>query len=86
MISRLKRPLILVLLAILSVAGVRTITINNSQEIAFRPLDLDPAHPGSRRIGELIFENAWQLDSPNENFGGISALTRKSTRLNSSHT
>lgn len=76
MISRLKRPLILVLLAILSVAGVRTITINNSQDIAYRPLDLDPAHPGPRRIGELVFENAWQLDSPNENFGGISALTR----------
>lgn len=75
MISRLKRPLLLILLAILSIAGVRTIQINDSQDIAFKPLDLDPAHPGPRRIGELIFEGAWQLDSRNENFGGISGLT-----------
>lgn len=75
MISRLKRPLLLILLAILSIGGVRIIEINNSQDIAFKPLNLDPAHPGKRRIGELIFEGAWQLDSRNENFGGISALT-----------
>ena len=75
MISRLKRPLLLVLLAILSIGGVRIIEINNSQDIAFKPLNLDPAHPGKRRIGELIFEGAWQLDSRNENFGGISGLT-----------
>ena len=75
MISRLKRPLLLVLLAVLSIGGVRIIEINNSQDIAFKPLNLDPAHPGKRRIGELIFEGAWQLDSRNENFGGISGLT-----------
>lgn len=56
------------LLAILSIGGVRIIEINNSQDIAFKPLNLDPAHPGKRRIGELIFEGAWQLDSRKREF------------------
>jgi hypothetical protein len=36
---------------------------------------LDPAHPGKRRVGELIFLGAWELGSRNDDFGGISALT-----------
>lgn len=75
MLSRYQRPFALLLLAILSVGGVRVIQINNSQNIALRPLDVDPAHPGPRRVGELIFTGAWELQSDNENFGGISGLT-----------
>lgn len=48
---------------------------NRSQNIALIPLQLDPAHPGRRRLGELIFESAWELGSGNSDFGGISALT-----------
>ena len=75
MLSRFQRPIALVLLAVLSVGGVRTIQINNSQDIALRSLNVDPAHPGPRRIGELIFTGAWELQSLNEDFGGISGLT-----------
>ena len=74
MLSRFQRPIALILLAVLSVGGVRTIQINNSQNIAL-PLNVDPAHPGQRRIGELIFTGAWELQSLNEDFGGISGLT-----------
>ncbi len=62
------------LLAVLTVGGVRTIYPSASQNIALRPLPLDPAYPGPRRVGELIFLNAWELRSNNEDFGGFSAL------------
>lgn len=48
---------------------------NRDQAIALIPLQLDPAHPGRRQLGELIFESAWELGSGNSDFGGISALT-----------
>lgn len=64
-----------VVLAVVAVGGVRTIHPSNSQNIAMRPLSLDPAHPGPRRVGDLIFLNAWELRSNNEDFGGFSALT-----------
>jgi hypothetical protein len=74
MTARWKRFILVGLLAILAVGGVRTIYPNASQNIAIRPLALDPLHPGPRRVGELIFLNAWQLRSDNEDFGGFSAL------------
>ena len=69
------RILLILLLAIFNVGGGRTTYSNNSQNIALRPLPLDPAHPGPRRVGELIFLAAWELGSGNENFGGVSGLT-----------
>jgi hypothetical protein len=69
-----KRLLAILLLAALTVGGVRTIYPSTSQNIALRPLQLDPAYPGPRRVGELIFLNAWELRSNNEDFGGFSAL------------
>lgn len=75
MFARVPRYILLIALAIMAVGGVRTVYINNSQNIALRPLDLDPAHPGQRRVGELIFLAAWELGSGNGDFGGISALT-----------
>jgi hypothetical protein len=74
MIGRIVRLLPPLLLACLAVGGVRTIYPNVTQDIALRPLSLDPAHPGPRRVGELIFLNAWELGSNNEDFGGVSAL------------
>lgn len=73
--ARISRYILLIALAITAVGGVRTVYINNSQNIALRPLGLDPAHPGQRRVGELIFLAAWELGSGNGDFGGISALT-----------
>lgn len=58
-----------------AVGGHRVTYRSNSQNIALRPLTLDPAHPGPRRIGPLTFLNAWELGSGNNDFGGISALT-----------
>lgn len=69
------RLILALLLAVLATGGVRTIYPNDSQNIALRSLPLDPAHPGPRRVGDLIFLSAWELLSDNENFGGISALT-----------
>lgn len=74
MILRILRLLPVILLVLLTVGGVRTIYPSSSQDIALRPLPLDPAHPGPRRVGDLIFLNAWELGSNNEDFGGISAL------------
>ncbi len=74
MITPMMRLVAPLLLACLAVGGVRTIYPNVSQDIALRPLSLDPAHPGPRRVGELIFLNAWELGSNNEDFGGVSAL------------
>jgi hypothetical protein len=75
MIARIMRLLPILLLGSLAVGGVRTTYPSTSQNIALRPLMLDPAHSGPRRVGDLIFLNAWELGSDNEDFGGISALT-----------
>lgn len=74
MIWKSTRLLIVLLLTVLAVGGTRTIYVSKSQNIALKPLPLDPAHPGPRRIGALIFLNAWELGSRNEEFGGFSAL------------
>jgi hypothetical protein len=74
MISRISRLFLALTLAVLAVSGTRTVYPSSSQNIAMRPLDLDPAHPGPRRVGDLVFVNAWELQSANAEFGGISAL------------
>lgn len=73
-LARLARFGLLAGLAALAVGGVRTIYPADSQDIALKPLQFDPAHPGPRRAGDLIFLGAWQLGSDNEDFGGISGL------------
>lgn len=75
MIYRTVRILFLILLVMVSVGGVRTTYKNDSQKIAMTPLTLDPANPGIRRVGDLIFLEAWELGSDNSDFGGISGLT-----------
>lgn len=74
---RRRLPLIVLLLLLfaINVPGERQMYRNRSQNIALIPLQLDPAHPGPRRLGDLIFESAWELGSGNNDFGGISALT-----------
>ncbi len=74
MAGKFTRILLLVLLATLAVGGTRLVYESNGQNIALKPLTLDPVHPGTRRVGELIFLQAWELGSDNRNFGGISAL------------
>jgi hypothetical protein len=77
MSSVMLRLILLALLLALLIGGERKVARADGQNIALERLDLDPAHPGPRRIGELIFENAWELRADNEDFGGISALTRQ---------
>ncbi len=72
---RLFRFALLFALMAASVGGHRITYRSNSQNIALKPLPLDPAHLGPRRIGPLTFLNAWELGSGNNDFGGISALT-----------
>lgn len=73
--SRLARLALLIALATFSVGGLHVRYRNVSQNIAMIPLQLDPAHPGTRQLDELIFLNAWELGSGNDDFGGISSLT-----------
>ena len=72
---RITRMLVILALAAVSVGGVRTINRNASQEIVLKPMMLDLANPGPRRIGDLIFLKAWELGSDNRDFGGLSALS-----------
>jgi hypothetical protein len=74
MLSRLPRLLLLIALLVLSVGGLRYINHNNSQNIALRRLPLDPERPMLKTVGALTFMGAWQLNSDNSDFGGISAL------------
>lgn len=74
MTAKFSRLVLIFALLAFSSSGVRTIYRNNSQNIAMKPLTLDPMHPGIRRVGELIFLEAWELGSDNRDFGGISAL------------
>lgn len=74
MSAKIKLVALVIVLAILSVGGVRNIYPSNSQDIKLRRLALDPDNPARRQVGSLTFIAAWELRSPNENFGGISGL------------
>ncbi len=74
MLSRLPRLLLLIALLVLSVGGLRYVHHNNSQNIALRRLPLDPERPMLKTVGVLTFLGAWQLNSQNSDFGGISSL------------
>jgi hypothetical protein len=71
---RLTRLLLLIILCALSVGGIRHVHRNDSQNIAMRPLSLDPDRPNLKSVGALTFLGAWELNSDNSDFGGISAL------------
>ena len=74
MTAKIKRLALGVILAVLTVGGVRTIYPNDSQDIKLRPLALNPDNAAQRQVGALEFIAAWELRSRNEGFGGISAL------------
>ncbi len=74
MLSRLLRSFFLIALFALSVGGERIYHRNESQQIALRPLLLDPNRPALNKVGGLRFLKAWELNSYNSDFGGISAL------------
>ena len=73
--QKMKRLALCILLAVLVVGGVRTIYPSYSQDITLRRLTLNPDDPAQRYVGALTFIAAWELQSRNEDFGGISALT-----------
>ena len=74
MTARMKRLALGIILAVLTVGGVRTIYPNHSQDISVRRLALNPDNAARRQVGALEFIAAWELHSRNEDFGGISAL------------
>lgn len=74
MLRKFIRLSLLIALLVLSVGGLRYIHRNDSQIIALKPLPLDPDRPKLKKLGELQFLGAWELDSDNSRFGGISAL------------
>ncbi len=73
--KRLGQLILVILLAVLAIGGARTTFKNSSQNIALKPLRFNPDHPEKTRIGQLQFLKAWELDSGNSDFGGLSALT-----------
>ena len=74
MTARMKRLALGIILAVLTVGGVRTIYPSDSQDISVRRLALNPDNPAQGQVGALDFIAAWELRSRNEDFGGISAL------------
>ncbi len=74
MLNRCVRLSLIIILAILTIGGVRTIYENRSQNIALIPLPLDESNPKRATVGRLTFLAAWELRSDNGDFGGISAL------------
>ena len=72
---KVKRIGLCIALAVLSVAGVRTIYPSFSQDILFTRLLLNPENAAQRKVGALDFVAAWEMRSRNDNFGGISALS-----------
>ena len=72
--NRLLRLLLIMTLAVLAIGGARTTYKNVSQNIALTPLLLDESDPKRTKVGALSFLGAWELQSDNNDFGGISAL------------
>ncbi len=73
--AKLLRSLLLVLILAALISGTRTTYRNWTQKIALKELRFDPDNPRINRIGHLRFLKAWELDSNNQDFGGLSALT-----------
>ncbi|MFN5127223.1 MAG: esterase-like activity of phytase family protein [Sphingomonadaceae bacterium] len=74
MTAKIKRLALGVMLAVLTVGGVRTIYPSNSQDIKLRRLALNHDNAAQRQVGALEFIAAWELRSRNADFGGVSAL------------
>jgi hypothetical protein len=74
MLRRILRILVILALAALAVGGVRTTYENHSQNISQTPLAFDSSDPKRDRIGPLKFLGAWELQSDNSDFGGMSAI------------
>ena len=74
MTAKIKRLALGIILAVLTVGGVRTIYPSDSQDISLRRLALNSDNTAQRQVGALEFIAAWELRSRNEGFGGISAL------------
>ncbi len=75
MFSLLARLIFLALLFSILIGGERVVQRNSSQDIALKPLLLDPDRPELKKVGDLEFLAAWELGSDNQDFGGISGLT-----------
>ncbi len=71
---KIQRLVLCIGLAVLAVGGARTIYPSASQVITMSPLPLNADNPNQRQVGALEFIAAWELNSRNDNFGGISAL------------
>lgn len=67
---------LLAIVALVSIAGVRTIVLNRSQSVAAVAVPLNPDNLEQRKVGALTFLGAWHLRSENSDFGGFSALGR----------
>lgn len=71
-----KIAMLLSVIAIITVVGTRITRPNFDPTITLIPLELNPENPKQKKVGRLLFQNAWELTSVNPNFGGISALNR----------
>lgn len=75
MSGKIQRLALSIGLAVVAVGGVRTIYPSASQVITMPQLLLNADNPNQRQVGALDFIAAWELNSRNDNFGGLSSLT-----------
>ena len=68
--------ILIAVIALITVVGTRITRPNFDPTITLIPLPLNPENPNQKKVGQLLFQNAWELTSVNPNFGGISALNR----------
>lgn len=71
-----KISIMIAVIVLITVVGTRITRPNFDPTITLIPLQLNPENPKQKKVGQLLFENAWELTSVNPSFGGISALNR----------
>jgi hypothetical protein len=72
------RPTIILLVLLLPVSCLRSIQAQDGDSqrlVRLLPIDVDPDHPERRRFGSLTLMSAFQLESRDKRFGGLSGLT-----------
>jgi len=82
---RLVRLLFVVVAVIAVVPGwtgeTRLPLLGRDARVVATPVALDPADPGRRGVGRLVFLGGWHLTSPDRAFGGFSSIAVRGSRV-----
>lgn len=73
---RLAAGLVLVCFCLVSCRPFAPARANSAEELVrLKPIDVDPQHPGKTNFGSLILLRAFELNSKDKRFGGLSGLS-----------